>query len=150
MLNFDKAARRLYTSRSTGETLHLSDGLPPTVGFAVGREGWEMRLGQEAVSEVLIREWLIRVITCKTALHPYADWAVGVWYDKGFVYLDVVNVVEDRDDAIRLGRDRSQLAIYDLSLGQCIELCREPIGDPGRAFADACEAACDLSPQDEG
>lgn len=123
-MDLAKSAARLYHARLTGETLHLSDGLPPTVGFAVGREGWEMRLGQECVSKALIRSWLDRVQSdnARIVADYDLDWAVGVWYDKGFVYLDVVNVVEDRDEAIRLGRERSQLAIYDLSAGAEIRL----------------------------
>lgn len=112
---------RLYHSCSTGCTLRLDDGLPPTVGYAVGREGWELRLGRECVSKALIGPWLDRVQSAKS-LHPDADWAVGVWDDKGFVYLDVVNVVLDRAEAIELGKDRSQLAIYDLAEGVEIRL----------------------------
>lgn len=116
-----KSAKRLWNARRSGEALHLSDGLPPTVGYAVGREGWEVRLGRETVSAAMIRPWLDRVRTAKT-LHPDVDWAVGVWYDKGFVYLDVVNVVMDRTEAIELGKDRRQLAIYDLAIGAEIRL----------------------------
>ncbi|MCX7429375.1 MAG: hypothetical protein NTW96_27595 [Planctomycetia bacterium] len=78
-----------------------------------------MRLGQECVSKALIRSWLDRVQSdnARIVADYDLDWAVGVWYDKGFVYLDVVNVVEDRDEAIRLGRERSQLALRPV--GRC-------------------------------
>ena len=117
-----KAANRLYNARRSGCTLHLSDGLPPTVGYAVGREGWEVRLGPESCTACLIYLWVQHVQDVWFRLHPEAEWAIGVWYDKGFVYLDVVNVVLDRAEAIELGKDRSQLAIYDLEKGEEIRL----------------------------
>lgn len=45
----------------------------------------------------------------------------GAWVDNGQVYLDVSQVIQDRDEAIRRARAADQLGIFDLNTGQTID-----------------------------
>jgi len=44
--------------------------------------------------------------------------SIGVWANDGKTYLDVVSVVQDRDQAIELGKQHNQIAIWDLQKQQ--------------------------------
>jgi len=48
---------------------------------------------------------------------------LGVWVNgNGDVILDIVDIHPERDDAERIGRERGQTDIFDLSAGDCITL----------------------------
>jgi len=47
---------------------------------------------------------------------------VGAWIDNDLLYLDVSEIVTDRDEAIALGRTREQIAIWDLRKNESIYL----------------------------
>ncbi|MFG1667626.1 hypothetical protein [Streptomyces sp. Y7] len=53
--------------------------------------------------------------------YPTAN-AMGGWVDDGRLYLDPVEIIEDRSRAESLGRLRRQVAIYDLSTSEEIRL----------------------------
>lgn len=55
------------------------------------------------------------------ALYPTAN-AVGGWVDVQQLYLDPVEITDDRHKAEFLGRLRNQIAIYDLSASEEIRL----------------------------
>jgi len=55
------------------------------------------------------------------ALYPTAN-AVGGWVDGQQLYLDPVEIIDDRAKAEFLGRLRNQIAIYDLSASEEIRL----------------------------
>ncbi|MEV0220707.1 hypothetical protein [Streptomyces sp. NPDC050704] len=55
------------------------------------------------------------------ALYPTAN-AVGGWVDGQQLYLDPVEIIDDRAKAEFLGRLRQQIAIYDLSASEEIRL----------------------------
>ncbi|UIX34311.1 hypothetical protein [Streptomyces sp. GQFP] len=54
-------------------------------------------------------------------LYPTAN-AVGGWVDGQWLYLDPVEIIDDRSKAESLGRLRNQIAIYDLSASEEIRL----------------------------
>jgi len=39
----------------------------------------------------------------------------GVWSDAGFMFFDGVNIIQDRDEALRIGNERGQVAIWDFA-----------------------------------
>ncbi|MEU6573601.1 hypothetical protein [Streptomyces sp. NPDC046805] len=55
------------------------------------------------------------------ALYPGAN-ALGGWVDGQQLYLDPVEIIDDRAQAEFLGRQRKQIAIYDLSASEEIRL----------------------------
>ena len=47
---------------------------------------------------------------------------IGTWVDGPRIFVDAVESYSDRDEAVRVGRERGQLAIYDQSAGKVITL----------------------------
>lgn len=49
---------------------------------------------------------------------------VGYWRDPetGLEYIDAVNIVGDRDEALMIARCYGQLSVYDFRAGECIYL----------------------------
>ena len=47
---------------------------------------------------------------------------LGIWKEAGKVYFDLSEVVTDKDQAIELGKERNQLAIFDFSSLEVIDL----------------------------
>lgn len=143
-MTHDTLARKLCANAETGLTIGL-DGTQVHQGFAVGREGWEMRLSQPLVlnSWFAVREWVQTVLTVHEIHYAKSDWALGVWRDGDKVYFDVVNVVADRDEALAMGRAHNQLAIYDLAKGEEIRL------DDCTGCEHAAVGKCPVSEDDE-
>ena len=46
----------------------------------------------------------------------------GTWYDSGRLYVEPCEIIADRESAVRIGRERGQLAIYDFAAGEVITL----------------------------
>lgn len=64
----------------------------------------------------------------------------GVWRDAkgdGSIYLDVVDIIPDRDEAMSLAHDRGDLAIYDPSTGESIETGCRQAGESDSPAVDA-------------
>ena len=53
-----------------------------------------------------------------TLKHP--DCYVGVWYEGGFVYLDVVRRYSTAEEALAVAAGASQLAVWDATKGECV------------------------------
>jgi hypothetical protein len=66
---------------------------------------------------------------------------IGAWTDEGKIYLDIVEVEPNRRVARKLGRERNQIAIYDLKTGTEIRT-----GGTGYAEGQAEAATADLPP----
>lgn len=49
------------------------------------------------------------------------EW-LGAWVEGDQLYLDTVEVVETREEAERLGRERQQISIYDVAAQEVIYL----------------------------
>jgi hypothetical protein len=50
---------------------------------------------------------------------------LGTWVDSGLVYIDAVTWCETREEAIQLGLERGELAIYDVAANGSLDL--EPL-----------------------
>jgi hypothetical protein len=98
-----------------GLSVKVMTGDEPTAGFMVARRGtsrilkdadfFDEEVGVEAVMDYLR----------KHGEDLENNW-LGIWHDKknGEVVFDVADNVADRDEAIRLGRERNQQAIWDV------------------------------------
>lgn len=49
---------------------------------------------------------------------------VGVWVDSGFVYIDISERIHNLKTALRVGKSRKQLSIYDWAADNCIQCGR--------------------------
>lgn len=47
---------------------------------------------------------------------------IGGWQEDGKYYFDASIIVKDKDEAIRIGRENEQIAIYDFQAGEPIYL----------------------------
>lgn len=101
---------------SGGGTISTDDCSSPSAGFCVARPEAEL-ITAKLPHRAVVEAWLRHTVSDDAAF-------VGVWVDSasGKVYFDEVRIVEDRDEAIKLGREWGQLAIFDLNEGEEIRL----------------------------
>jgi hypothetical protein len=99
----------------------------PTKGFAVAIAGNEERFSEFETKQCqAIHDYLIEK---EKEFYPQGRF-LGCWIDSEAVeqghekpyFLDVVQIVEDREEAIALGKANNQLAIFDLNEGKEIRL----------------------------
>lgn len=99
-----------------GFTIHARTREEPTTGFAVAVRPHLSKVlpVAEVTAEVLAR--YIRRVSA------FRDLSVGGWHDPetGLVHLDLSVVVQGIELAFAIGRDKQQLAIFDLAAGQSI------------------------------
>jgi hypothetical protein len=114
--------------KNGGFTWNLKDGSQPTTGYAVAVQGESKFMpltdpgnGNEIQNIRLgMKQYLtenFKMFSSNPALH------LGGWWDQAnheFV-LDPVEVVQDRDAATKMGRDRNQQSIWDFGAGQEID-----------------------------
>ena len=141
-----------------GFTIDPADGSGPTVGYVVARPGHSKIMTREefeAGGEHDINEYL-RKLRDEEA-NP--DVMLGGWYDARHdeIVLDRVEVVDSEDEAVRLGQERNEQAIWDLkgqreipTGGTGTGADRKPVtpvsadstdADVDRSFAEAVDAA---------
>ena len=94
-------------------------GDSPHEGYAVGLVHTEVRCNFRP-NRRLVLDWVEKQSDeRKYDPHP---WVFGVWFDKGYYYLDVSLIIDDREKAIRAAEYGKQLAIYDYAKGEEIRL----------------------------
>ena len=141
-----------------GFTIDPADGSGPTVGYVVARPGHSKIMTREefeAGGEHDINEYLRKL----RAEEANPDVMLGGWYDARHdeIVLDRVEVVDSEDEAVRLGRERNEQAIWDLkgqreipTGGTGTGADRKPVtpvsadstdADVDRSFAEAVDAA---------
>ena len=95
-------------SKNKGITYDLNHNtFNPNYGYSVSMKGCEVK------SMVLTVELLADYIKMHSYLLNEEGNFLGIWAENGLWYLDVTNVVMDKQDAIKLGIDNEQLAIFD-------------------------------------
>lgn len=80
----------------------------PSKGYAVALKETQNSFGVEGLKKAL--EY------AKTTGY------LGGWAEDGKFYYDAVFIIQDREEAIRVGRENEQIAIFDLSTGETIYL----------------------------
>lgn len=114
--NLDHLATRVAvrTVRNGGCTIDPVTGSTPTTGYALAVPGFEQvtEPGFWDLADIVADY----VRDNRSQLAPFGRY-LGTWEHDGRLYLDVVQVVTDRDDALALAESRGELAIYDLSAG---------------------------------
>lgn len=81
----------------------------PRKGYAVAMKETQNSFGVEGLKKVV--EYAINHNTC-----------IGGWKEKEKYYFDASVIYEDREEAIRKGREQEQIAIFDLEKGEPIYL----------------------------
>jgi hypothetical protein len=141
----DSAARLLFreTRLRGGSTVSLETGKVPAktngffVGSAPGADGQKIEtviIPESAFKldgEGGMKWWLAKLYSDHLTPQQVRESApvfggyLGTWVDSGLVYIDAVTWCEDRNEAIRLGLERNELAIYDVSANGSLDL--EPL-----------------------
>lgn len=99
MITKTQIAERLLDA----DTTVSMTGTVPSSGYCVADHG--IHAAAFELNDVL--SWLDS--------EPAAEY-VGAWHDvDGTIYLDVVDVIDDLDTAVRIGRERGEIAIFDLA-----------------------------------
>lgn len=108
-----------------GATIPLNGGAPPTVGFMVGGVAPPIVLSGEAASDPV----LLRAMVNARLDGPWSVAAdlptmyLGSWTDTdGTVYVEISERVETLQQAERLGRERREIAVWDLAAGREVRL----------------------------
>lgn len=84
-------------------------------GFMVSLQGYEKKCRTDEETEKAIMENMEIVRGLDNAY-------LGAWIDEGITYIDISVLVENKEDAIELGKVNNQLAIYDIQNNESIYL----------------------------
>lgn len=84
-------------------------------GFMVSLQGYEKKCKTEQEIERAIME---NMEIIKGLDNAY----LGAWIDEGITYIDISVLVENKGDAMELGKINNQLAIYDIENNESIYL----------------------------
>jgi hypothetical protein len=111
----------LTTVRNGGATYSLQWGNVSGLPFyscAIGKET------EKRFSGIFSRAELSAYISEHSELLASDRYALGAWVDEGVYYLDIVQLLEKRayskEMAVNVGRERQQIAIFDLEYSECI------------------------------
>lgn len=84
-------------------------------GFMVSLQGYERKCRTEEETEEAITENMEIIQGLDGAY-------LGAWIDEGVIYIDVSVLVENKEDAMQLGKINNQLAIFDIENNESIYL----------------------------
>lgn len=87
-----------------------SDGNSPDSGFMVAKENFESILPLHLVNNGLLATI---VINYAKNLKSSSDY-IGAWIDDNKVYFDISERFTDLQNALNVGRDRNQIAIFNI------------------------------------
>ena len=113
----DLAAQRVYdaTIADGGTTLDATLSPVHSGGWAVGGNGPVRILPIGERMPIRFGDALYAAIERGA---PY----IGTWTEEGSVYIDGVDIIPERADAIRLGTERGEIAIYNLDTQETVRL----------------------------
>jgi hypothetical protein len=102
--------------REGGFTFDVNTGLHESHGFVVAVSGHSRIFRQGEFTDSAVDAYLLEKMP---VLAANSHLRLGGWYDREHdeVVLDLVELHEDRDTAIRLGQERDEQAIFDLDTG---------------------------------
>lgn len=108
------------TLANGGLTVKPFTGEKPASGYMVALEGYEL--------QVPVSEFFTGIVADYIGQHAQKLMAnpslcLGTWVNEGVVYLDLSENIQSRDKALELGRERSQLAIFNLETFEEVVVC---------------------------
>jgi predicted metalloprotease len=108
----------LNTLKNGGMTQNLK-GKNANGGYAVAIKGYERVTTKENFRKELISFLLDNFLAL-----TFNNRFVGTWFNNedGKIYIDISEVYKSKEDAERVGRERRELAIFDLNTYQEIRL----------------------------
>lgn len=105
--------------KNSGSSISQRSGRPITKGFPVG-VGFEETIDGEVVSPDDIDRF--RNVYQEELNKPGRE--IGTWYNEEDKksYISVVQIAETQEEAMQLGRDQGEIAVYNLETGETIPL----------------------------
>ena len=111
------AARLLSDARTSGgATLDPNGGESPTSGYAVAYPYMGISFPDNGDVDMAWIQEMVR--DCAAAGYYVGSWKAP----HGVIFIDAVEIVADRDEAIEKGLSRTELAIYDIEKDEEITL----------------------------
>lgn len=84
-------------------------------GYMVSLQGYEVKSRTDEETEKAIKKNMEIIRGLDNAF-------LGAWIDEGITYIDISVLVENKEDAMQLGKINNQLAIYDIQNNESIYL----------------------------
>jgi len=99
---------------SGGFTIHPYRGTRPTTGYQVAMTGYTEQYPIEQLNEDVLTDAIGKFLRKhKDLLKPGGKRYLGGWVEDGKLWLEPSERLSKRSDAMKLGRDRDQIAIWD-------------------------------------
>ena len=108
------------TLKDGGLTIKPFTGEKPSGGYMVALQGYELKVPVSEFFTGIVADY-IGEHAQKLMSNPAL--CLGTWVNEGIVYLDLSENVPNREKALELGRERSQLAIFNLETFEEVVVC---------------------------
>ena len=108
------------TLANGGLTIKPFTGEKPASGYMVALEGYELQVPVSEFFTGIVADYLgehAQKLMSNPAL------CLGTWLNEGIVYLDLSENVGSRERALELGRERHQLAVFNLETFEEVTVC---------------------------
>ena len=100
------------TLRDGGLTIKPFTGDKPQTGYMVALQGYELQVPVSEFFTGIVADYLGEHAQ---KLMSTPSLCLGTWVNEGTVYLDLSENIPNREKALELGRERGQLAIFNLA-----------------------------------
>ena len=108
------------TLANGGLTIKPFTGEKPSGGYMVALEGFELKVPLSEFFTGVVADY-IGEHAQKLMSNPAL--CLGTWVHEGSVYLDLSENVGSLDKALELGRERNQLAVFNLETFEEVTVC---------------------------
>ena len=108
------------TLRDGGLTIKPFQNEKPSEGYMVALEGYELQVPLSEFFTGIVADYIGQHAQ-KLMSNPAL--CLGTWINEGIVYLDLSENVPNREKALELGRERHQLAIFNLETFEEVTVC---------------------------
>ena len=98
-----------------GTTVNPVVGVPvPRTGYVVGTETGYAWFETERVLPSVLAERVEAWVDAHARRASFDHHLLGSWFDSGAIWVDIVEVVSSERKAVRLARQRNEIAVFDL------------------------------------
>ena len=108
------------TLANGGLTIKPFTGEKPSGGYMVALQGYELQVPASEFFTGIVADY-IGEHAQKLMDNP--SLCLGTWVNEGIVYLDLSENVPNREQALQLGKERNQLAIFNLETFEEVVVC---------------------------
>ena len=108
------------TLKDGGLTIKPFTGEKPAAGYMVALQGFELKVPVTEFFTGVVADYIGQYAQ---ELMSNPSLCLGTWVNEGTVYLDLSENIASRDKALELGRERHQLAIFNLETFEEVTVC---------------------------